>query len=143
MRSVTSLSLIFLVLLGQFVAAVPHVHGESQGTEPIRHATRGHVHLHAGSDCHEDHDHEPEDTPSNPISDDHDSDAVYVGDFDLSDGGNAPSFAELALVLALIPDLQSRTPSAELESFRRLLFDHGESLRPKCALYSQILSIRC
>ena len=85
MSRLVALLLIPLCLLGQ---AMPHSHAGSRSGEPEDHGDRPHVHLghHHGHshECDHRHHHDDEECPAgNRVCSgtDHDSDAVYLGDF--------------------------------------------------------------
>lgn len=143
MRSVLSISLIFVLLLGQAVVAAPHSHGDRIDAEPVDHATRAHVHLHRTSEATDDHCHEQEPASPSQTEGEHDSDAVYVGNVDLSTFGNSNSLPELALAWAILPNVQASASIACLIDYNRSSIPSSEFARPQCALYEQLLSIRC
>ena len=140
MRPFISTTLILVMLLGQAIAAAPHWHAEVVDVEPAAHAARAHVHLH--SDHDHAHHHEPE-APAEPASDQHDDDAVYVTDLDLTNVSNSISLPELAASFAVLPSIHTHAVPV-LGDVLGWLRDHfGDGVPPQCALYAQILSIRC
>ena len=136
-RAVSSL-LILLMLLGQCVFAVPHSHAESSIGEPDGHAARPHVHLHFGH-CHDGHHDDCVSTGEQ--APDHDSDAVYTGDDQFLPTAKVSEIAK-AMPMGLIAIVDQSTA---IRSFCQLgsRLNSPPMLRPKCARYLQLLSIRC
>ena len=141
-RAVSSI-LIPLLLVSQSLLSVPHSHAGTPIVEPDGHAARPHFHFH---DAHHDHGHheDGDDTPSSNDEQvpDHDSDAFYAGDDQLLHDGRVPKIAkaELTAVCSISDD------SSANETLGRFWSQPGSPplpLRPKCARYLQLLSIRC
>lgn len=149
MNRIVSTLLIPLLLMSQSLFSAPHTHAGSSIVEPNGHAARPHVHLHDANHRHDHHSHrhghheDGDDVPSSTgeQDSDHDSDAVYVGDDSfLHDGKVVRAIdAELAAVYVVGEVSPAKT------SLFGLCHLHSSSVkqRPKCALYLQLLSIRC
>jgi hypothetical protein len=140
-RAVSTI-LIPLLLVSQSLFSVPHSHTGSSIVEPDGHAARPHVHLHVADHHHGDHD-DGEKKPSSTGEHvpDHDSDAAYAGDYQLMHDGKVAKVAKAELTALYFIGDES---SANVVLCR--LCSHLTSspvLRPKCALYLQLLSIRC
>lgn len=142
MRSLISASLIFFVLVGQAIAAAPHVHLEGLQQDARGHAEQAHVHLH-GDHGHEHAHHDDSGVRAQPASDQHDEDAVYVTDTDLTNGSHSTLLPELAASFAVLPSVHAYTVPACLNDAGCHWDLFGDAVRPQCALYAQILSIRC
>lgn len=142
MTQVVSSILIPLLLLSQSLFSVPHSHAGSSIVEPDGHDARPHVHLH---DVHHHGDQESgsETQSSSEQSSDHDSDAIYGGDDQLLHKGNAAKVAKPELkALYFVGDSLPANFSLGSGQLRTEL-TVPLLLRPKCALYLQLLSIRC
>lgn len=132
------------MLLGQAVAAAPHVHTDAVDVEQSSHASRAHIHLHADH-CHDDelaHHHEPE-APAKPASDEHNDDAVYLPEIDLTNASLSTSLPELAAMVAVIPSIHDHSALVCVDSIGGHWNVLDDGVRSQCALYAQILSIRC
>lgn len=142
MNRAVSTILIPLLLVSQSLFSVPHSHAGSSIVEPDRHAARPHVHLHDAH--HHDHHDGSDDAPTSTGEQvpDHDSDAFYAGDDQLLHDGKVAKVAraELTAVYFITDDSSLNTASGRLWTQ-----DCSPSLllRPKCARYLQLLSIRC
>ena len=145
MNRAISTILIPLVLVSQSLLSVPHSHAGTSIVEPGSHSARPHFHLHdhAHSDHHHGHDEGEQPTNDAPLdhAPDHDSDAFYAGDIQLLNDGKVAKIAkaELTAVRVIGADL------AIVEATRFLGVNRTSPplLRPKCALFLQLLSIRC
>jgi hypothetical protein len=164
MNRAVSTILIPLLLMSQNLFSVPHSHVGMSIVESESHSARPHIHLRHTHRHRADHGHDggnnghgehvavehvaeghgaggqapteqhPEQLP------DHDSDAVYAGDTQLLNDGRITrvAHAELAAVCVICDEseaiavswLCTQLTSPPLQS-------------PKCALYLQLLSIRC
>ena len=147
MRFFLTTLLICLLLVTQSLAAVPHWHFESADLTPVQHANRPHVHLHAVGGHHH-HGENGTSTSPGPVSPsepaDHDGDAIYLGDSD----------AVIQVASDLSPELAGSFQPACWVNTSCLGTDLGNAirvasisghllLRPNCARYVQLLSIRC
>lgn len=130
------------MLLGQAIVAAPHVHADVVDVEPVSHAARAHVHLHSDHGHEHAHHHEPE-APAEPASDQHDDDAVYVTDIDLTSVSHSTSLPELAASFAVIPSVHAHLVPTSVSDAGCQWDVPGDVVRSQCALYAQILSIRC
>lgn len=141
MNQAVSTILIPLLLVSQSLFSVPHSHAGTSVNEPDGHAARPHVHLHH-ADHHDQHNdgHQQQDSaPEEPLPE-HDSDAVYAGVIQLLNDVNVIKVAEAELsAMCIVCD----DPSTTVMS--RLCTRHHPPpiLHPKCALFLQLLSIRC
>lgn len=117
--------------------SVPHSHAGSSIVEPDGHAARPHVHFHNA--LHDD----GHDTPSSTGEQvpDHDSDAVYAGDDQLLHDGKVAKVAKAELTAVYFITDHSSANAALGRLWSQL--DSPPLLRPKCALFLQLLSIRC
>ena len=138
-RSVSTI-LIPLLLVSQSLFSVPHSHAGSSIAEPDGHAARSHVHLHG---AHHHHGHYDDETPSSTGEQvpDHDSDVVYDGDDQLLYEGKVANTARAELAALYFIGDDSSAIAALCRICGRLT--SPAVLRSKCALYSQLLSIRC
>ncbi|HIE96890.1 MAG TPA: hypothetical protein EYG03_25950 [Planctomycetes bacterium] len=140
MNRAVSTILIPLLLVSQGLFSVPHSHAGTSVAEPDGHAARPHVHL-FGADHHHGH-HEDEESPSVPTEQvpDHDSDAVYTGGVQLLNDCKVAKVAKAGLLAVYMNCDESATVAVS-----RLCTRHHPPpiLRPKFALYMQLLSIRC
>jgi len=137
MNRAVSAILIPLLLVSQGIFSVPHSHAGTSVVEPEGHAARPHVHLHGA-----DHHHESDESPLAPTEQvpDHDSDAVYAGDVQLLNGGKVAKVAKAEFsAMCMICDESATIAMSRLCT--RLA--SPLVLRSKCALYLQLLSIRC
>lgn len=142
MKRAVSTILIPFLLVSQSLFSVPHSHAGSSIAEPDGHAARPHVHLH-GAHQHHGHHEDGDDTPSSTSEQlpDHDSDAVYAGDDQLLLDGKVTKVpnAELTAVYVIADDSSAKVALRRL----RVQPDSPPILRPNCALYLQLLSVRC
>lgn len=147
MRSAVSITLIIFLLVGQMLIAAPHLHEGACAEEHAGHAAQPHFHLHgavhhAGAD-HGDHCHHTSQEQTASESSEHDGDAVYLVDVDLShDSGSTYSLVSAISLMGFgAVALSGRISDQEA------LGPHNWSSinlqRPKCALYLRLLSIRC
>lgn len=107
--------------------------------EPDGHAARAHVHWSWG-----DHD---ADSKSSPASDDeheHDSDAVYAGDTPFLNDARTGKIGQPELSIdCFVFDSACIVEAVTASSIVCSRQPAPETLRPKCARYLQLLSIRC
>lgn len=150
MNPIIATLLIPFLLAGQLIAAAPHWHGEVRGSMDPPHDEQAHFHLHALSGHsvagHHSHEHEavtPNAPAEEPVSGEHDGDAVYIADVDVLNEGGSVKVPDLATSLLLFEHV--------LPSYGQLVHNLcpwsspgvDRLLRPKCARYQQLLSIRC
>jgi hypothetical protein len=136
--------LIPMLLVSQSLFSVPHSHAGSSVVEPDGHADRPHIHLH--QHAHDDHQHgpgerEPESDQA-PVNHgpEHDSDAFFAGDSQLLNDGSTAEIPESTLTAVCQPS----DDTASVTATRRFTgWTSTGPLRPKSALYLQLLSIRC
>lgn len=142
MNRATSSILIPLLLVSQSLFSVPHLHAGSSIVEPDGHAARPHVHFRDAHQHHGNHD-DGDDTPSSTGEQvpDHDSDAVYAGDDQLLHDGKVAKVAKAELTAVYFITDHSSANAALGQLWSQL--DSPPLLRPKCARYLQLLSIRC
>lgn len=143
MRSLVATLLIFFLLMGQSIAAAPHLHWESSDVHPVKHTARSHVHWHATTHHAGDHGHKQQDVPKSRLANEHDDDAIYVGAFDLVSISSSTFPSGLATVWANIPESLTTLTFVEGTSCGRNLERFQYFTRPKCARFEQLLSIRC
>lgn len=140
-RAVSSI-LISLLLVTQSLFSVPHAHAGTSIVEPDGHSARPHFHLHDAH--HHDHHDDGDDAPSSTGEQvpDHDSDAVYAGDDQLLHDGKVAKVAraELTAVYFIADDSSANAAVGRLWSQFGL---PPLLLRPRCARYLQLLSMRC
>lgn len=139
MNQAVSTVLIPLLLVSQSLFSVPHSHAGTSVNVPEGHAAKAHVHWSWG-----DHD---ADSESSPVSDDeheHDSDAVYAGDTQFLNDARTGKIAqhELSIDCFICDDVRI-VEATTANSILRSRQPAPETLRPKCARYLQLLSIRC
>ncbi len=133
-------SILIVLLLSQSLVSVPHSHAESSIGESGRDAVRPHIHLHETAHHHGHGD--SEEAPSAPLEriPDHDSDAVYAGDSCLLNDVKDTKIAKAELsAIRVNCDESAKVAVARLDA--RLI--PPLVLRFNCALYLQLLSIRC
>jgi len=107
--------------------------------EPDGHAARAHVHW--GWDHH---DAESESSPASEDNHEHDSDAVYAGDTQFLNDVRSGEIVKPELsVDCFVLDSACIFEAAAVSSILRSRQPAPETLRPKCARYLQLLSIRC
>ncbi|MFA8019922.1 hypothetical protein [Bremerella cremea] len=149
MRSVVSFCLIFFLLVGQSFAAAPHWHFDQTEVEAGQHADRPHVHWHG------DHDHghhhavrtqqkkvEPA-LPPTSESTEHEEDAWYGTIVDLAVGSVSVELPELSLIAIWQRSLSEQLTAAMVSPTDSSGQAISDSRHPRCALYVQLLSIRC
>ena len=140
MKSVVSHFLIVLLLVSQSLSAVAHSHAATSVDDSDRAGARPHVHLHGHAHGHDDRHEQPADeTPFD--CPDHDSDAVYVGDFVCV---NAERAVEVGQAEELVTDSVGDVASivAGTQTAGDGIYPQS-LLRPRCARFLQLLSIRC
>ncbi|MEW4452275.1 hypothetical protein AB1L30_06260 [Bremerella sp. JC817] len=148
MRSVVSVCLILFLLVGQSFAAAPHWHFDQTEVEAGQHADRPHVHWHG------DHDHGhhhavqtqeelPTELPPGSESTEHDDDALYVSIVDLVVGSVSVELPELLLIAIWQRSLSEQLTAAMVSPTDSTGQAISDSPHPRCALYMQLLSIRC
>ena len=145
MQRAVSLLLIFLLLVSQSLVSVPHTHAGTSLVEPDGHASIPHVHLNH-SDHHHAH-HHPQDEETQPTvcvpepSPDHDSDAIYSTEIQLSRASKVLKVipVELALFLSVIDDGSTAISESRTHTHSRVAQKH----RQKCPLFLLKQSIRC
>lgn len=145
MNRAVSTILIPLLLVSQSLFSVPHSHAGSSIVEPDGHSARLHIHLH--DHAHEDHHHghaadeqSSDEAPLDHVPE-HDSDAFYSGDVQLLNDGKGAEIAKAELVATAYVVYDD---TASLVATRLCTeFITPPLLRPKCALFLQLLSIRC
>lgn len=141
MNQTISTILIPLLLVSQSLFSVPHSHEGTSVNEPEGHAAKAHVHWSWAN-----HD---ADSESSPASDDehehdHDSDAIYGGDTQFLNDARAGKIAQHELsVDCFVYDAVCIVEVTTANSILRSRQPAPETLRPKCARYLQLLSIRC
>jgi hypothetical protein len=144
MNQAVSTVLIPLLLVSQSLCSVPHSHAGTSVSEPDGHAARPHVHLHhADHDDHHNDGHESDSKPEEQLPDhdsDHDSDAVYAGDIQLLNDVKLAKVAKAEVsALCLLGDEPSTTVVSQLCTRQ-----HPPPIpHSQCALFLQLLSIRC
>ena len=138
MRRFVSIFLIFL-LLGQSLAAAPHWHGEASGCDTEEHDARPHIHLHGERGHH----HEPASQAPEPGPIEHDSDAVHLTSVDAVNDSAGTSVPKLTCSWLSVCPISASVFQAFYEAKCRYRLDWDDSLRPSCARYEQLLSIRC
>jgi hypothetical protein len=144
MKQSVSTILILLLLVSQSLCAVPHSHAGTSVNEPDGHAARPHVHLHqAGHHDHHRDSHESHSTPDGQLPD-HDSDAVYTADAQFLSESRAGEIAEPELsVDSLVYEAMCVVQASITNVILRNRHPVPVTSRPKCALFLQLLSIRC
>lgn len=152
MNRVVSTILIPLLLMSQNLFSVPHSHAGTSIVEPDGHTARPHVHvhIHVHDHHHSDHHHandegeRPEDSPLDHVPD-HESDAFYASDVQLLNDGRVAKIAKAELATDCVVCAQSQNLVLILNSRCGLLAELTSAalMRPKCALFLQLLSIRC
>lgn len=144
MNRAVSTILIPLLLVSQSLFSLPHSHAGSSIAEPDGHTARPHIHLH--DHAHRDHhhgdgddEHSSDEAPREQVPD-HDSDAFYSGDVQLLNDGKVAKVAKAEFVsVFLFCDEFAKVRANRL----RTEFESPPLLRPTCALFLQLLSIRC
>ena len=148
MNQAVSTILIPLLLVSQSLFSVPHSHAATSVNEPDGHATRPHIHLYSANH-HDDHhdDHSDGDEPHGITDEhlpDHDSDAVYVGDIQFLSQARANDIVKAELSADdLVYDAVSLLVAPTTNAILRNRQPAPTTLRPRCALFLQLLSIRC
>ena len=140
MNQAVSTILILLLLVSQSLCSVPHSHVGTSVCEPDGHAARPHVHLHhAVHHGHHNQGHEQDSAPEEQLPD-HDSDAVYADVIQLLNDVNVTKVAkaELSALCSLCDE-----PSTTLVLRFSTRHHPPPLLHSKCALFLQLLSIRC
>lgn len=145
MHRVVSTLLIPLLLVSQSLISVPHSHAGTSVVEPQDHDARPHLHLGHSAHHHGEHHHGGDDgdqsseSPTDQLPD-HESDAVYAGDIQLLNDGKVAKVAKAELATVCL----THDESMKVVLGRRCTqFASPRLLRQKCALYLQLLSIRC
>jgi len=121
---------------------LPHSHAGSSIAEPHGHAARPHVHLH-NAHRHDGHHHNHDKSLSSTDEQvpDHDSDAVYSGNDQLLLNGKVARIAKAELTALYA--ISHETAATSSLCWRCSPHDSPPVLRSDCALYLQLLSIRC
>ena len=139
--------LIGTVLLSQSLALFAHAHASPSGDES-RQKLPPHVHLHGGhhhhhETAHRHHSEEPSDDPGDPSGHEppgHDDNTVYLSPGNFFGTSSHPGqLQELTAEFTAYPCSIDR----EWESREDRLTGLPPRGRPKCALFLQLLSIRC
>ncbi|MCC9608775.1 hypothetical protein LOC68_08575 [Blastopirellula sp. JC732] len=138
MRRFVSILLIFL-LVGQSLAAAPHWHGEETGCDTEEHAARPHVHLHGEKGHH--HEHASQAPEPEPVE--HDSDAVFLTADDAVIDNVSTSVPKLTWSWFSVCPIAASSIQAACKAETRYCLGWDSPLRPSCARYEQLLSIRC
>ena len=141
MNRAVSVILIPLLLVMQSLFCVPHSHAGSSIAEPEGHAARPHVHLHDADHQHGPHSHHSDGIETPPSTPDHDSDAIYAADYQLFHDGKVAKVAAPELTALYVTWGESAAHVSLCRLCSPLL--SPPMLRPKCARYLQLLSIRC
>jgi len=149
MQRIISTFLIPLLLVSQSLVSASHLHASASS---LGDSAGPHIHLHNGhaSDHHDDaghHDdadhHHGANSPKASLtgpSPEHDSDALYVGDLQLADDGRVSGIAKAEFSAICMICGESPLVTLTRHDTRP---NSSPVLRPKCALYLQLLSIRC
>lgn len=139
MNQTISTILIPLLLVSQSLFSVPHSHAGTSVNEPEGHAAKAHVHW-----SWEHHDADSESSPASDDEHDHDSDAIYGGDTQFLNDARTGEIAqhELSIDCFIYDDVRI-VEATTANSILRSRQPAPETLRPKCARYLQLLSIRC
>ncbi len=147
MQRVVSTLLIPLLLVSQGLFSAVHSHAAPSNGEPDAHTARPHVHLHGAGHHHGHHETGDEHdfdsgSPKMPVgeSQDHGSDAIYVGEIQLLNNVKVAKVPNAELSVACINYGDAATVMSSGLSTRQ---PASRGLRPSCALYLQTLSIRC
>lgn len=139
MNQAVSTVLIPLLLVSQCLFSVPHSHAGTSVNEPDGHAVRAHVHWNWG-----DHDADSDSSPTPDDDHEHDSDAVYTGDTQFLNDGRTGGIAKPELSIdSFVFDAACIVEAATANSILCSRQPAPETLRPKCARYLQLLTIRC
>jgi hypothetical protein len=140
MNQAVSTILIPLLLVSQSLCSVPHSHVGTSVCEPDGHSARPHVHLHH-ADHHDDHDdgNESQSSPDEQFPE-HDSDALYASDIQLLNDSKVVEVADAEMSLACVI-----CNELAIGTLYRLCNEYQlpPILHLKCAIYLQLLSIRC
>lgn len=140
MRRFVSILLMFL-LVGQSLAIAPHWHGDESEADATEHAARPHVHLHGESGHH--HDPAPRPTESAPEPVEHDSDAVFLTADEAVMDTTGTVVPPLTWSWLHVCPISASGFDLIRPADARVRVDWGDLLRPSCARYEQLLSIRC
>lgn len=107
--------------------------------EPDGHEAQAHIHWSWG-----DHEADSESSPASDDEHDHDSDALYGGDTQFLNDGRTGKIAQPELSIdCFVYDAVCIVEATTANSILRSQQPAPETLRPKCARYLQLLSIRC
>ncbi|QDS99260.1 hypothetical protein HG15A2_25820 [Adhaeretor mobilis] len=139
MNQTVSTILIPFLLVSQSLFSVPHSHAGTSVNEPDGHAAKAHVHWSWGN-----HDADGESSPASDDEHEHDSDAVYAGDTQFLNDARTGKVSQPELSIdCFVFDSACIVEATTASSILRSRQPAPETLRPKCARYLQLLSIRC